>query len=94
MSGEQKLDRSVLEGKKADELKAIANKAGVPLSGRPTKAGVIDQILSFTGVAVSDSGSDTKPDGQEGPQPTCAKATHPRQRQRAVQPQSSTRPPG
>jgi transcription termination factor Rho len=53
VSGEQKLDRSVLEGKKADELKAIASAVGVPLSGRPTKAGVIDQILSFTGTEVS-----------------------------------------
>ncbi len=45
MSGEQKLDRSVLEGKKADELRAIAAATGVPLAGRPTKAGMIDQIL-------------------------------------------------
>jgi transcription termination factor Rho len=47
VSDEQQLNRSVLEAKKADELKAIAAAVGVSLSGRPTKAGVIDQILNF-----------------------------------------------
>ena len=76
VSGEQKLDRSVLEGKKADELKAIANSVGVPLSGRPTKSGVIDQILSFTGAdagrgsaktSTSNVKSDQKENQQESP---------------------------
>lgn len=57
MSEGQKLDRSVLEGKKADELRKIAAAAGVPLAGRPTKAGVIDQILQFSGVPMSDEKS-------------------------------------
>ena len=56
MSGEQRLDRSVLEGKKADELKAIAAAVGIPLTGRPTKAGVIDQILQFTAPSRSNNG--------------------------------------
>jgi len=59
VSEEQRLDRSVLEGKKADEVRAIAAAVGVPLSGRPTKAGVIDQILQFTGVTVSDQSSES-----------------------------------
>jgi len=37
VSDEQQLNRSVLEAKKADELKAIAAAVGVSLSGRPTK---------------------------------------------------------
>ncbi len=60
MSEEHRLDRSVLEAKKADELRAIAKTVGVQLSGRPTKSGVIEQILQFTGVAVSDSTSSSK----------------------------------
>jgi len=59
VSEEHKLDRSVLETKKADELRAIAQAVGLPLSGRPTKSGVIDQILQFTGVTVSDTASES-----------------------------------
>src|SRR5690242_14162372 len=63
VSDEQQLNRSVLEAKKADELKAIAAAVGVSLSGRPTKAGVIDQILNFTGVTVADSNGSSNGNG-------------------------------
>jgi transcription termination factor Rho len=81
VSDEQQLNRSVLEAKKADELKAIAAAVGVSLSGRPTKAGVIDQILSYAsggGPAAkpseagnaSSSSSDGEASGQERPRRT------------------------
>jgi transcription termination factor Rho len=61
VSDGQQLNRSVLEAKKADELKAIAAAVGVPLAGRPTKAGVIDQILSFAGAASAASPTQASP---------------------------------
>jgi transcription termination factor Rho len=55
MSGEQQLERSVLEGKERDELHAIAEALGTKPGSRAKKADLIDSILRATGV---DAGGD------------------------------------
>jgi transcription termination factor Rho len=50
MSGEQQLERSVLEGKERDELHAIAEALGTKPGSRSKKADLIDSILKATGV--------------------------------------------
>ena len=50
MSGEQQLERSVLERKERDELHAIAGALGLKPGTRTKKADLIDQILGATGV--------------------------------------------
>ncbi|HEX2699686.1 MAG TPA: transcription termination factor Rho [Acidimicrobiales bacterium] len=50
MSGEQQLERSVLEGKERDELHAIAEALGLKPSSRAAKATLVGQILRATGV--------------------------------------------
>ena len=52
MSGEQQLERSVLEGKERDELHAIADALGTKPGSRAKKADLIDSILRATGVDV------------------------------------------
>jgi transcription termination factor Rho len=50
MSGEQQLERSVLEGKEREELHAIAEALGTKPGSRTKKADLIDTILRATGV--------------------------------------------
>src|SRR5579871_847546 len=71
MSGEQQLERSVLEGKERDELHAIAEALGTKPGSRTKKADLIDSILKATGVAV---GADEAANGSAEP----AKARKPR----------------
>ncbi|MGH9069494.1 MAG: transcription termination factor Rho [Acidimicrobiales bacterium] len=53
MSGEQQLERSVLERKERDELHAIAEAMALKPGSRTKKADIIDQILRATGVEVA-----------------------------------------
>ncbi|HSH61582.1 MAG TPA: hypothetical protein VK988_18430, partial [Acidimicrobiales bacterium] len=53
MSGEQQLERSVLESKERDELHAIAEAIGLNPGSRTTKANLVGQILRATGVSES-----------------------------------------
>ncbi|MGQ0520963.1 MAG: transcription termination factor Rho [Actinomycetota bacterium] len=54
MSGEQQLERSVLEAKERDELQAIAEAMGLKPSSRAAKATLVGQILRATGVEDAD----------------------------------------
>jgi transcription termination factor Rho len=56
MSGEQQLERSVLERKERDELHAIAEAMSLKPGSRARKADIIDQILRATGVEVASTG--------------------------------------
>jgi transcription termination factor Rho len=60
MSGEQQLERSVLEHKERDELQQIAQAMGLSPASRTSKANLVTQILRATGVEV-DGGADEKP---------------------------------
>ncbi|HZD67067.1 MAG TPA: transcription termination factor Rho [Acidimicrobiales bacterium] len=55
MSGEQQLERSVLERKERDELHTIAEAMSLKPGARTKKADIIDQILRATGIEVSGS---------------------------------------
>jgi transcription termination factor Rho len=57
MAAEQQLERSVLERKERDELRAIAEAMSLEMSSRTKKADIIDQILRAAGVDVARSGS-------------------------------------
>ena len=57
MAAGQQLERSVLERKERDELRAIADAMSLEMSSRTKKADIIDQILRATGVDVARSGS-------------------------------------
>jgi transcription termination factor Rho len=64
MSGEQQLERSVLERKERDELHAIAEAMSLKPGSRAKKADIIDQILRATGVEVA-SGDGAAGDGRQ-----------------------------
>jgi transcription termination factor Rho len=72
MSGEQQLERSVLERKERDELHAIAEAMSLKPGSRARKADIIDQILRATGVEVASSGDGAAGDGPQ------ARSTKPR----------------
>jgi transcription termination factor Rho len=57
MTAEQQLERSVLERKEREELRAIAQAMSLDTNSRSKKADIIDQILRAAGVEVS-AGSD------------------------------------
>jgi len=57
MAAEQQLERSVLERKERDELRAIAEAMSLEMSSRTKKSDIIDQILRAAGVGVARSGS-------------------------------------
>ena len=70
MSGEQALERSVLERKERDELQTIAEALGVKPAARTKKADLIAHILVAAGVeprAASPNGSQ-EPNGPEASQ--------------------------
>jgi transcription termination factor Rho len=56
MSGEQQLERSVLQSKERDELHAIAEALGLKPAARTSKTALVGQILRATGVDVEDNG--------------------------------------
>jgi transcription termination factor Rho len=60
MSGEQQLERSVLERKERDELQQIASAMGLSPASRTSKANLVTQILRATGVE-EDGGAEDKP---------------------------------
>ncbi|MGH9072818.1 MAG: transcription termination factor Rho [Acidimicrobiales bacterium] len=57
MSGEQQLERSVLERKERDELHAIAEAMALKPGSRTKKADIIDQILRATGIEGDGAGA-------------------------------------
>jgi transcription termination factor Rho len=64
MAAEQQLERSVLERKEREELRAIAQAMSLETSSRSKKADIIDQILHAAGV---DGGSANGESGPRGP---------------------------
>ena len=52
MAAEQQLERSVLERKEREELRAIAQAMALDTNSRSKKADIIDQILRAAGVEV------------------------------------------
>src|SRR5947209_10413300 len=65
MSGEQQLERSVLERKERDELHAIAEEMSLKPGSRAKKADIIDQILRATGVEVTSTGESAVADAPQ-----------------------------
>jgi len=63
MAAEQQLERSVLERKERDELRAIAQAMSLDTNSRSKKADIIDQILRAAGVevAAAPANGDTAP---------------------------------
>jgi transcription termination factor Rho len=65
MTAEQQLERSVLERKEREELRAIAQAMSLDTNSRSKKADIIDQILRAAGVEVSagsaNGGADAPP---------------------------------
>src|SRR3954468_3239590 len=70
MSGEQQLERSVLEGKERDELHAIAEALSLKPGSRIKKADLVSQILRATGVEAADGGPNGSTNGEEKPRRT------------------------
>ena len=54
MPSEQQLERSVLERKEREELRAIAQAMSLPTTSRSKKADIIDLILRAAGVEVAE----------------------------------------
>ncbi len=65
MTAEQQLERSVLERKEREELRAIAQAMSLDTNSRSKKADIIDQILRAAGVEVS-TGSGRSANGSSG----------------------------
>src|SRR5665213_4608878 len=57
MAAEQQLERSVLERKEREELRAIADAMALDTNSRSKKADIIDQILRAAGVDATAAGS-------------------------------------
>src|SRR4051794_5248151 len=83
MSGEQQLERSVLESKERDELHAIAEALSLKPGSRTKKADLVTQILRATGVEAADAGANGTTNGEEKPRRTRAS------RAKAVEPTES-----
>jgi transcription termination factor Rho len=58
MAAEQQLERSVLERKEREELRAIADAMALDTNSRSKKADIIDQILRAAGVDATAAGGD------------------------------------
>ena len=79
MSGEQQLERSVLENKERDELHAIADAMGLKPGARTKKADLVDNILRATGVDVGDPESNgSGPSGEAAAKPRRGRTTRAR----------------
>jgi transcription termination factor Rho len=90
MSGEQQLERSVLEGKEREELHAIADAIGLKPSARASKATLVGQILKATGVDVAEgNGSTSNGDGGGADQATDQAPDDKPRRSRAVKPKAA-----
>jgi transcription termination factor Rho len=63
MAAEQQLERSVLERKERDELRAIAQAMSLDTNSRSKKADIIDQILRAAGVEVAATNGDQSANG-------------------------------
>ena len=72
MSGEQQLERSVLEGKEREELHAIAEALSLKPGSRTKKADLVSQILRATGVEAADPEANGSANGEEKPRRTRA----------------------
>ena len=59
MAAEQQLERSVLERKERDELRAIAQAMSLETNSRSKKADIVDQILRAAGVEIAPPVTDT-----------------------------------
>ncbi len=59
MPAEQQLERSVLERKEREELRAIAQAMSLQTTSRSKKADIIDLILRAAGVEVADAATRT-----------------------------------
>ncbi len=66
MAAEQQLERSVLERKERDELRAIAEAMSLEMNSRTKKADMIDEILRAAGVDVA-AASSSNGAGTQGP---------------------------
>src|SRR5437870_3110052 len=69
MSGEQQLERSVLENKERDELHATADARGLKPGARTKKADLVDTILRATGVDVGEAGDNGSTAGEAEAKP-------------------------
>jgi transcription termination factor Rho len=65
MPAEQQLERSVLERKERDELRAIAQAMSLQTNSRSKKGDIIDSILRAAGVEVVGASNGTKANGTE-----------------------------
>jgi transcription termination factor Rho len=74
MAAEQQLERSVLERKERDELRAIAQAMSLDTNSRSKKADIIDQILRAAGVEVG-AAPTTNGEGRAPARARAAKAT-------------------
>jgi transcription termination factor Rho len=72
MAAEQQLERSVLERKEREELRAIAQAMALETNSRSKKADIIDQILHAAGV---DGAASRNGDGESRPRPKRAAAS-------------------
>src|SRR5580658_5214053 len=75
MPAEQQLERSVLERKERDELRAIAQAMSLQTNSRSKKADIIDSILRAAGVEVDAAANATKSNGTEAKRPRKAAST-------------------
>ena len=66
MTAEQQLERSVLERKEREELRAIAQAMSLDTNSRSKKADIIDQILRAAGVEVSAGSANGGADAPRG----------------------------
>ncbi len=76
MTAEQQLERSVLERKEREELRAIAQAMSLDTNSRSKKADIIDQILRAAGVEVSAGSANGGADARPRPHGTRSVATN------------------
>jgi transcription termination factor Rho len=75
MPAEQQLERSVLERKERDELRAIAQAMSLQTTSRSKKADIIDSILRAAGVEIGAASNGNKSNGTETKRPRKAAST-------------------
>ena len=92
MSGEQMLERSVLERKERDELHTIAEALGVKPPSRTKKADLIDHILRAAGVETSTAPTPAPAATTDGTAELVTPADEPKPRRRTTRRATSARP--
>jgi len=75
MAAEQQLERSVLERKEREELRAIAQAMALDTNSRSKKADIIDQILRAAGVEVVGGGTNGSAPGGSRARPASRRAS-------------------